>query len=207
MKAPVNLIRSASLCGAAGLLGMLMLIVAGTADARDRPGRQRTHDVKVQRTGNGHTRQDTWSNDKGKTATRDATVVNDRDSKTRTRDVVYTGPNGKQVTREDVTQKTDSGYTRDTTVTGPNGKTATRNVEVERDTAAGTRTKNVTVTGPNGQTRSVSDAVQKTDSGYTRETDLTRANGSTTSRSVEATYDPVTKTWSKTVDVEHTPKP
>lgn len=165
------------------LAGIVSLtLAAASADAAGaRGGRaagaQRgsySHHVEGQRTANGHTRHDDWTNAKGKTATRDATVVNDRENGTRTRDVDWKGPNGKTATREDVTQRTADGYTRDSTFTGPNGKT-----------------------------RTVSDDVQRTDDGFTRETVRTNANGGTTTRDVDATYDPATKTFTKDVTVEH----
>ncbi len=37
-----------------------------------------THQTQVQRTASGHTRSDTWTNSQGKTASRNATVVNDK---------------------------------------------------------------------------------------------------------------------------------
>jgi hypothetical protein len=199
----------AALVGLSGL--MVLTLAAASADAAGparRAGAARaprgdyTHHVQGTRTANGHTRQDAWTNAKGKTATRDATVVNDRESGTRTRDVNWQGPNGKTATREDVTQRTADGYTRDSTVTGPNGKTATRDATVVRDKDAGTVSRDVVSTGPNGKTRTVNDDVQRTDDGYTRETVRTNANGGTLSRDVTAMYDPATKTFSKDVSVD-----
>jgi hypothetical protein len=194
-----------------GLAGIVTLtLAAASADAAGVRGRaggaQRgssTHHVESQRTTNGHTRHDDWTNANGKTATRDATVVNDRETGTRTRDVELQGPNGKTATREDVTQRTADGYTRDSTFTGPNGKTATRDATVSRDKEAGTVSRDVVTTGPNGKTRTVNDDVQRTADGYTRETVRTNANGGTTTRDVDATYDPATKTFTKDVSVEH----
>ena len=45
----------------------------------------------VQRTPNGHTRQDRWQNRDGRTATRNTTVVNDRAAGTRAVDSTVTG--------------------------------------------------------------------------------------------------------------------
>jgi len=110
-----------------------------------RPQASYTHHTEVQRTEHGHTRSDTWTGDKGRTATRQAEVVNDPASKTRTRDVQWTGPNGQQATRTDVTQRTDNGYTRNSTATGPNGGTVERDVVATHDKATGTWVKDVTV--------------------------------------------------------------
>jgi len=58
---------------------------------------------------------------------RDATVVNDKETGTRTKDVTITGKDGETRTADTVTQRTDTGYTRDTTYTDKNGNTATPN--------------------------------------------------------------------------------
>ena len=141
--------RRAALLGVVGALGLLLVAGSMPADAGDRPSRSRTHHTRVQRTDTGHTRRDVWTNDRGKVVTRDATVVRDREARTRSRDVVLTRPDGK--------------------------------------------------------TRTLSDELTRTESGYTRETDVTRFNGSTTSRDVTASYDPETKEWSRTIEVQHTP--
>ena len=136
-----------------GLAGVITLtLAAASADAAGTRGRaggaQRgnsTHHVEGQRTANGHTRHDDWTNAKGKTATRDATVVNDRENGTRTRDVASQGPNGKTATREDVTQRTADGFTREAVRTNANGGTTTRDVNATFDPATKTFTKDVSV--------------------------------------------------------------
>jgi hypothetical protein len=118
------------------------------ATAKQRPHAPRgdyTRHTERQRTENGHTSRTTRTDDAGRTASRDATVVRDREAGTRTRDVVYTGPEGRTATVRDVTQRTDDGYTRNTTATGPKGNTATRDVTVSCDKAAGKCTKDVVV--------------------------------------------------------------
>lgn len=111
---------------------------------KHRPQGDYTRHTEVRRTEHGHTRSDTWSGERG-TTTRQAEVVNDRGTQTRTRNVEWTGPQGQQATRTDVTQRTDSGYTRQSTATGPNGGTTTRSVFATRDREAGTWTRDVTV--------------------------------------------------------------
>lgn len=109
-----------------------------------------THQTQVQRTGNGHTRSDTWTNAQGQTASRNATVANDKNSGTRTRDVQWQGPQGQQATRHDVTQRTADGYTRNSTATNGHGRTATRNVTVVKDPESHVWTRNVTVDHDHG---------------------------------------------------------
>lgn len=135
---------------ASAALGLVLAILAANpADAGDRGKKQRaqgdyTRHTEVQRTDNGHKRTDAWTGERG-TATRQADVVNDAANRKRTRDVKWTGPNGQQGTRTDVTQRTDNGYTRNSTATGPKGGTATRDVTAVRDPASGTWTKDVSV--------------------------------------------------------------
>ena len=65
------------------------------AVARDHGQRQRSarpqgsysHQTQVQRTANGHTRSDTWTNAEGQTTTRNATGTYDPSTKTWTKDV------------------------------------------------------------------------------------------------------------------------
>jgi hypothetical protein len=144
----------------AGTLGLALMAVTASADAGNgNAGKARhaqasaqkarsqgdyTRHSEVRRTDNGHTRNDTWTGTRG-TATRGATVVNDRENQTRTRNVEWTGPGGQQATRTDVTQRTETGYTRSSTATGPQGGTATRDVVATRDAESGSWTKDVTV--------------------------------------------------------------
>jgi hypothetical protein len=207
-----------------GLASITLALAAGPAGAAGRgpndgarhpqasgaqhaPRGDYTRHTERARTENGHTRHDEITNGAGKTATRDASVVNDRVAGTRTRDVVATGPNGKTATRQNVTQRTDNGYTRDSIATGPNGKTATRNATVARDKEAGTLSRDVVATGPNGGTRTLDDNVQRTEDGFTRSTIVTNPNGSSATRDVTASYDAATKTVTKDVSVDRTPAP
>jgi hypothetical protein len=64
-----------------------------------RPQGSYSHQTQVQRTASGHTRSDTWTNAEGRSASRNATVVNDKDAGTRTRDVQRQGPEGQTTTR------------------------------------------------------------------------------------------------------------
>jgi hypothetical protein len=149
-------------CAAATALGLILAaggITAAQADPprqakprgtrsqalEPRPQGDYTRHTEVQRTDHGHTRTDTWTGEGGRTATRNAEVMNDRADQTRTRDVEWTGPNGQQVTRTDVTRRTGSGYTRSSTATGPQGGTEKRDVVATHDSATGTWTRDVTV--------------------------------------------------------------
>ena len=197
-------------------LGAASFALPATAEARERPARvadraaprgdfqRRTERA---RTANGHTRQDTWTGADGRSATRDAVVVNDRDAGTRTRDVTWTGPDGAVATRRDVTAKTESGYERSSAVTGPSGKTTTRESSLVRDAEAGTRTRAATTTLPDGRTRSMDDVVTRTENGYVRDTTIVNPNGATLQRDVVATRDPATGAWVKDVAVDRTPAP
>jgi hypothetical protein len=184
----------------------LTAIPAEARDGRQRQGHSRphgdyTHQSHVQRTTSGHTRNDTWTNAQGRTASRDAVVVDDKQARTRTRDVQWQGPEGGQGSRHDVTQRTDDGYTRNSTATNAQGQTATRNATVANDAATRTRSRNVTATGFNGGTRTVDDDLQRTDDGYSRQTTITHPDGNVSSRNVTAAYDSTNNVWSKDVSV------
>lgn len=141
-----NRLVPAALASAA--LGLVLAVAAAApADAGERKARPHgdyTRHTEVRRIENGRSRTDTWSGQRG-TATRQADVANDRASRTRTRNVQWTGPNGQQGTRTEVTQRTENGYTRNSTATGPSGGTATRDVTAVRDPASGTWTRDVSV--------------------------------------------------------------
>ena len=139
-----------------GTLGFVVLLAAAnTATARDaqhrrgaqvqRSSQSHTRTTERQRTDNGHTRTDTWTGADGRSARRDATVTNDREAGTRTRNVDYTTADGREGSKSDVVQRTDDGYTRDTTRTLPNGTTQTRNVDVSCDKDAAKCVKQVEV--------------------------------------------------------------
>lgn len=193
------------------VIAMAALLVEESASADERaeraPRGEATRHTERARTENGRTRHDEWTGSRGRSASRDATVVNDRDAGTHTRDVVATGPNGRQATRQDTVQRTGDGYTRDSTVTLPDGRTATRDATVVNDREAGTRTRDAVTTGPNGGTRMLDDEVQRTEDGFTRSTSVTNPNGSSATRDVTATYDPATGTVVKDVNVDRTPAP
>lgn len=141
---------------AAVLLTLGLGVASVAAEARDRgqnmqrpsrpaPRGDYSHQVQRQRTDNGHVRNDTWTNASGKSATRAATVVNDKEAGTRTRDVVMTLPDGRTRTMNDVTTRTGNGYTRDTSITNPNGSTLQRDVDASWDPATQTWTRDVNV--------------------------------------------------------------
>lgn len=104
-----------------------------------------TQTTQTQRTATGHTSSTTLTDAQGRTSTREASVVNDKDAGTLDRDVSYTGPNGKVRTVDDDLTRTADGYDRSTVVTGPNGGEATRSVDVSHDADAHTTTKTVTI--------------------------------------------------------------
>ena len=77
-----------ALLTAAGLLSLVLSLGSVTAEPRPVDHAQRPHaprgdwssHTERQRTENGHTAQTTWTGSNGKTATRDATVVNDKEA-------------------------------------------------------------------------------------------------------------------------------
>lgn len=164
-------------------------------------GDARRH-TEVERTDNGRTSRSTWTGRDGRTATREATVVNDREAGTRTRDVTYTGPEGRTRTVNDVTTRTESGHTRNTTFTDAEGRTATREAVVTNDAASGTRTRDVTYTGRDGQTATANTVTTRTDSGYVRETTVTGPNGESGSRSVTVACDKAAGKCTKDVETD-----
>ena len=144
----VNLARAAGIVGLAATLFMAGAVV--TEAQAGNGGRQKAHSGQgaggswsrsstVQRTPNGHTRQDRWQNQYGKSASRHVDVTSDAATGARIRNAVWTGPQGRNMTVDTVTQRTGSGYTRDSTATRDDGRTATRNTTVVNDRAAGTQ--------------------------------------------------------------------
>ncbi len=112
-----------------------------------------TRSVDQVRTENGFERDMTKTNAKGQTAARHTSVVNDKETATRTRSVTGTNYNGGQYSGQRVTQKTEEGYTRDASFTNSQGKTTTRSVDAVVNKDAGTVTKNISVTNPEGETK------------------------------------------------------
>lgn len=153
----VNSARTAAILGLAATLLMAGAAVT-EAQAGDRV-RQKAHAAQgaggswsrsstVQRTPGGHTRQDRWQGQHGRTAARNTTVVNDRAAGSRSVDTATTGFNGRTTTASSHAQRTDDGYTRDVMRTLPDGQVNQRNIDVSCDPAAHSCTK--TVTGGQG---------------------------------------------------------
>ncbi|GAB6268337.1 MAG: hypothetical protein STSR0002_10780 [Smithella sp.] len=111
-----------------------------------------------------------------------------------------TGPKGKTSSTSITGNRTgNGGYNRNATTTGPQGNTATRSAEGQWDPVTKTWTKDVTTTGPEGQTATRETTGTKTENGYNSNTTVTGPQGNTATRSAEGQWDPVTKTWTKTV--------
>jgi len=115
-----------------------------------RNGKSVSSQTNQQVTENGFKRQQVLTNDKGETATRNVEVVNDKEAGTHTRTMTGTTFDGKTVSGQSVTTKTDTGFTRQGSFTGPNGQTSTREMEVNKE--GNTVSKTVTTTNPNGKT-------------------------------------------------------
>jgi hypothetical protein len=84
-------------------------------------GGTRSRDVHAERTEMGHTRSTTFSDAQGRTATREAEVVKDREAGTRMHSVEWTGRGGQIASRVTETQKTETGRESTTTLTRPDG--------------------------------------------------------------------------------------
>lgn len=204
-----------------GTLAIATLLVAsGSALAHDRQssgtGRHHaanapratqphTRTTERQRTENGHTRSDTWTNADGKTATRDAVITNDKEAGTRTRNVDYTGPDGGTASVDSVRTKTENGFTRSTTATNKDGETATRDMTVTRDNEAGTVTRETNYTTFDGREGSKSDVIQRTENGFTRDTTRTLPNGEMHTRAVDVSCEKDVGKCVKQVEVDQQP--
>ena len=172
-----------------------LFAAAGSALARDAQRQRGTHAPHVtqphtrtterQRTDTGHTRTDTVTRADGATATRNAVVTNDKDAGTRTRNVDYTGFDGKSRSVDSTRTKTDDGFTRSTTATNAQGETATRDLTMSHDQDTGTTTRSANYTTFDGRSGSMSDVIQRTDDGYTRDSTRTLPNGETHTRSAD----------------------
>jgi hypothetical protein len=97
------------------------------------------------KTEDGFTRDSTLVGPAGQTVTRWATVVNDKEAGTRTREAVTTLPDGRTRSLSDVTTRTGDGYSRDTTIVNPNGGTVQRDVVATRDSETKTWSRDVSV--------------------------------------------------------------
>lgn len=106
-------------------------------------GKTASVDHTTTRTENGFTRNTVATNRQGETATRDMTLVRDKEAGTVTRSANYTTFDGKEGSMTDVRTRTDDGYTRETTRNLPNGNVQTRSVDVSCDKDAKSCTKTV----------------------------------------------------------------
>jgi hypothetical protein len=197
-------------------MALVTLLAAGAAaQARDtarprgahanRATQPHTRTTERQRTESGRTRSDTVTRGDGSTASRRAEVVNDADTGTRTRNVDYTGFDGKARSVDRVSTKTDDGYTRETTATGANGQTATRNLDVSRNPETGTIHREANYSTSSGRTGSTSDVIQRTEDGYSRDTTHTTPDGRSHTRSVDVSCDKDANKCVKQVDVGQQP--
>jgi hypothetical protein len=109
-----------------------------------------------------------------------------------------TSPKGLTSTRSTNTSRISNGYTRNSVYTGPNGNTTTRSAAGQWDNTTKTWNRNGTTTSPNGQSITSNSSASRTTNGYSRNTTMTGPQGNTGSRNVTGTWDPVTKTWTKT---------
>jgi hypothetical protein len=194
---------------------VMLMAVGGAAEARDSARPRGSHATRAtqphartterQRTETGRTRSDTVTRADGSTASRRAVVTNDADAGSRTRNVDYTGFDGKERSVDRTSTRTDDGYTRSTTATGANGGAATRDLDVSRNQDTGTVTREANYSTADGRTGSTSDVIQRTEDGYSRNTTHTTPDGATHTRDVDVSCDKDAKKCVKQVDVGQQP--
>lgn len=147
-----------------------------------RPPVSRT--TETQRTENGYVRNTTLTRPDGATASRQRTVVNDREAGTRSIDVTHTGFDGRTRTMSQDVQRTENGWISSRTRTNAEGQTATRNTSVAIDREAGTRTRESDFTTFDGRSGSSTTVTTRTENGFTRETSGTGPDGQSFERTV-----------------------
>jgi len=126
---------------------------SGTLDkTRQMPQGTFTRHSEQIATANGFQRTTTATRADGKTAIRNVTVENSKETGMRSKIINGTNFNGGSFSGQIVTQKTETGFTRDTTKTNAQGKTASRHVKATVDKAAGSISKIISITQPNGET-------------------------------------------------------
>lgn len=207
----IRKLHAAGTCVASALI-LSLTLGASQADARERGARAEgrapaaarqgnwTRTSERQRTDNGWTRSDRWQGANGKEATRDVSVVNDKEAGKRSRSVDWTGPNGGTRSMDRETTRTENGRTTQATVTNANGQTATRETSVVNDKEAGVRTRESQYTTFDGRSGGSTTVTTRTDSGFTRETSGTLPNGNTFERSVVKDCDRASGKCSTTVE-------
>jgi hypothetical protein len=154
-----------------------------------------THD-EVRRTDGGYSRATTHTGPNGGVTTRNATGAYDPASKTWSKDVTTTRPDGRSATTQVNGQRTEVGYTKTTTHTGPQGGVTTRSATGAYDPATKTWTHDAITTRPDGSTATSHGERSRTESGYQQTTTHTGPRGTTTVEG-QGTWDPVSKTWTR----------
>jgi len=188
------------------LLAMLVLLFAGSGMAFERNidttyknGRTSSRAITTQGNGNGYSRSTVATGPRGGTATRSAQGQWDAESRTWTKSATATGPAGRTATSARSATRTPDGYEKSTTVTGPQGNSATRNAQGSWDPATRTWSKSAATTGSGGQSVSTTTTGARTAGGYEKSTTFTGPQGGSASRNVQGSWDPATRTWTKTV--------
>ena len=95
-------------------------------------GATRSKDVRAERTETGYRRNTTWTDAQGRTATRDAEAVVDREAGTASKQVEWKGPDGATARRNTNVAKTETGREATSTTVRPDGSTVTRQSSVVR---------------------------------------------------------------------------
>jgi len=138
-------------------------------------GRTRSVTDTMTRTDTGYTRNTestrTLPDGTTQTAARDVVVTRDKETGTATRSVDSVGYNGQTRSVDQTIQRTDTGFTSSATLTGPQG-TSTRETELNRNDSGFTR--ETTFTNPQGQTTTTTVEVDRDPATGTVTRDRTR---------------------------------
>jgi len=112
-------------------------------------GQTASRSINTTRSGDGYTRNSTFTGPQGNSATRSAQGSWNASTNSWTRSVNATGNGGQTAGSTVTTTRTETGYNRNATVTGPQGNTVTRSASGHWDPATSTWTKSVTSQGGN----------------------------------------------------------
>lgn len=127
------------------------------------------------------------------------TLVWISDSMAFERNITRTGSQGRTSSRQISTERTESGFVRKSETSGPNGASVSRSSQGNWDPATQTWSKTGSATGSAGRSVSSETTATHTEDGYKRSTSVTGPQGNTATREAQGSWDPVTKTWTKTV--------
>nr|WP_320048200.1 hypothetical protein [uncultured Desulfuromonas sp.] len=115
------------------------------------------------------------------------------------RQVTRSGNNGNTATKTSNVSRPDQGYQRDVVRQGPQGYSNSTSAQGQWDADSGTWNRQRTATNDNGQSATATKSVTRTDDGYSSSKTVTGPQGNSATKNVQGSWDPETKTWSKSV--------